>query len=182
MVYADVYIQNLDGRDLWYIPNKIQISSWLYCMNQIFFFFFFWGGGEICITCAPATIGLTMCPAEGRERTHVVLPCACVEVLTPTLTYRPFIICMFNLSKFHSNFLCKILSSNISCNFIYNAHRSLNYVFFFSFMPFWRGQAKRSHCHFFILLRARVYVLLPGTRLTSTPIPYREKTHLPFTL
>ena len=54
--------------------------------------------------------------------THRYARCMHFEVLTPTSTYRQFIICIFYLSKFHTNELKILPSDIISFNFIYSAN------------------------------------------------------------
>ena len=66
-------------------------------------------------------------PAEGREHMHRSAGNSSfchehVEVLTSTSIYCQFTICVFHLSKFHTN-QSFVFSNIISCNLIYNANK-----------------------------------------------------------
>ena len=82
---------------------------------------------------------IIVCLAKGRKRTHCFdrnssfCQVHVFEVLIPTSSYRQFIICTCFICQ---NFIpSKILSVNISCNFIYNGI----FIFwqFYGSRPFW---------------------------------------------
>ena len=119
----------LNRGSLWFTPfcweqakhSRCHFSCWAYA-----FMSFRWAHNNIC-NFYKCNNDIVVCPAEGRELTRhsagnsSFCQTHTLKVLTPTSTYRQFIICMSYLLKFHTK---QDLSSNIiSCKFIYNANR-----------------------------------------------------------